>query len=97
MPLPLRQPSLSLTLRRNKVLFLSQSLEEEFAREIREQQLFYARGGEIVPDEGPSEFHAQQELDGKPSSSESVPSQHGSQKSQDDNSSTKSSSGSVEI
>lgn len=77
------------------VCCLWQVLEEEFAREKREQQLFYDRGNETIPDHSASEFHTLQEPDGKPT--ETAGSQHGSQKSQDDNSSSKSSTGSLEV
>lgn len=80
---------------------LLQALEEEFARENREQQLFYAQGGEMLADHASRvscDYHTSQEPpadSGRPH--ETAGSQHSSQKSQDDNSSgTKSSSGSLD-
>ena len=70
--------------------FVLQGLEEEFAREKREQQLFYARGGE-AENQPPNDLRVPSDRDSMDGSGGS---QTGSQKTPDD---TSSSTGSLEV
>lgn len=70
------------------VFFSPQTLEEEFAREEREQQLFYARNS--------GEFALNAENTGKESVIEPGDNQVDGYKTPDDNASSKSSSGSMD-
>ena len=77
--------------------YLDKTLEEEFAKEKREQQLFYARGGDAVPDTPPNDLRAPNDNSSRDSYDGSGGSQTGSQRTPDDNSSGRSSTGSMEI
>ncbi|KAK3704747.1 hypothetical protein QZH41_009751, partial [Actinostola sp. cb2023] len=74
------------------------TLEEEFAREKREQQLFYARGGDIIHDTPPNDLRVPGDnTSSRDSFDGSGGSQTGSQRTPDDTSSGRSSTGSMEI